>query len=1249
IHYVSPAQGKGWEYGLPFVRSVANGTKFLSAEVYPSHASNMRCSGTKLRTTYLHFRHDPIPGVGTDPNNPSCQGNTSCSRLDEWYNLNRGMDGSRTVFHDDADRWVDTELADFDGIGNFRSAVSKGNLWSDSANDERRESFTNYTRSPGTFPNGGYIHPSPSEPWILGVFDQVDTTESDATGQVSSRVEMVFEDTTGALECSRTLRSGLNRTLQDIVVTYDRDLRGNVTDVKTYGADHKPLPSTGGADCGSLTSTPAYWTHHEYDYDELARTRPYQPNGTPGAFLTRDVTIDPFSGVAVASRDTAGYEVTYSFDAAGRLTTITPQDGAVTILTYTNPIGTTGAKIQQVSTSGATVFHEQEKELDSFGRVVRIQRTLPDESWVSREMEHSARGWLLSTSEWDAPGLVTQFMEHDAFGRPGRIRPPEGSAHDVLLSYSGIRQVTRSAPVQTTLNGSEVYATHTREFDRYGRLRKVLEPAGTGGSNVTTTNLYDVGGRLTQITSSAGSAEQVRSFSYDNRGFLLAETHPEKGAFGNGTVSYTDFDASGRYYQMQDGNHYLRYVYDYLGRIQSVKDANQNNRLLRSFIYDSGPGFSLGKLRRAYAYNYLKVPANNQPFQVDVSQRFNYEGVGGGVSRKDTLYTTPFGSFTMRTGFQYDDGGNVISIDYPKCVTANCATTSIGTSPQLTYQYSRGWLDSIPGWVDGITYHSSGLWSQIDRSNGVSDIQEIDTFHRGRVKRIYTTGATGENWDSGTMSYDGNGNIKGIGDQQFSYDGVDRVTEWSGGPSLYSQRYTHDPFGNLLSRTGTASDPNLTTFPVNQLTNRLNNAVYDAAGNVLNWNGGIYAYDSFNRLTNQAWMAYAYDAFGERVASFAGGDAAPYFHVRGLSNELLSTLYYDGTSNYSRQSDFVYANGRPLGAIDGGNPRHYHTDHLGTQRLLTWQNGVSNSHAAVLPYGEDMYNSSLDNRLFTGHERDFSMDTDYMHTRHYASAMGRFLSVDSFRGSPASPLSLNRYAYVMGNPLSFVDPDGNEAASADARGLLGNMTEWYLQRVEERSEDPVNRGAATLAGGMLTAAGGVTEFAGVVTASLAIDWSSGGLATVFKGGAVASALYDAKNSTSDGLNLVGEGWALMFAPLAWEQNDRAAIPSAYSRGGFDALLGFQDGMRVYGSTSLVVASSGAPTSFLQRVVKSLRSILGPQGTDPVYGLRTQLYLYQLRQFGSTVNLSLGLQDAGGSSVTPFCDVSGRCWGETLMF
>jgi RHS repeat-associated protein len=61
---------------------------------------------------------------------------------------------------------------------------------------------------------------------------------------------------------------------------------------------------------------------------------------------------------------------------------------------------------------------------------------------------------------------------------------------------------------------------------------------------------------------------------------------------------------------------------------------------------------------------------------------------------------------------------------------------------------------------------------------------------------------------------------------------------------------------------------------------------------------------------------------------------------------------------------------------------------------------------------------------FTGKERDTESGNDYFGARYYASSMGRFMSPDPTGGKIEDPQSLNRYAYVRNNPLSFTDPTG---------------------------------------------------------------------------------------------------------------------------------------------------------------------------------------------------------------------------------
>jgi RHS repeat-associated protein len=109
-----------------------------------------------------------------------------------------------------------------------------------------------------------------------------------------------------------------------------------------------------------------------------------------------------------------------------------------------------------------------------------------------------------------------------------------------------------------------------------------------------------------------------------------------------------------------------------------------------------------------------------------------------------------------------------------------------------------------------------------------------------------------------------------------------------------------------------------------------------------------------------------------------------------------------------------------------------HTDWLGSSRLSTTWNHAVYSKEAYAPFGETYNEAGTPDRSFTGQDQDVVTGSpatgvyDYLF-RKYDPSAGRWLSPDPLGWgavNQADPQSLDRYAYVENDPLSFVDPLG---------------------------------------------------------------------------------------------------------------------------------------------------------------------------------------------------------------------------------
>jgi RHS repeat-associated protein len=339
-------------------------------------------------------------------------------------------------------------------------------------------------------------------------------------------------------------------------------------------------------------------------------------------------------------------------------------------------------------------------------------------------------------------------------------------------------------------------------------------------------------------------------------------------------------------------------------------------------------------------------------------------------------------------------------------------------------------------------------------------------------------------WDSGPYAYDGAGYVASIGTDVYRYDLVGRLKSATAGtvpPSAgqlpaNEQKFDYDRYGNLLSmRVATAQETKRYDFAVDKDTNQLGlecatanacfTGFYDpATGNQLGRaGGGEYVWDSLGllaELNTSRRERYISDANDERILVVDEVANSERYTLRGPTNRVARVLSRDrANSIWKLDNDYVYRGGTLMASFSGAATtpdRHYHTDHLGTTRLVTDASGSRMAIHTYWPFGPEAAGSERDGERvkFTGHERDSSpatspgSDLDYMHARYYDANAGRFLSIDRAAAAPATPQSWNRYSYVRNNPMNFVDPDGNEPLNAHMRQFLQAFLHADLSHVD---------------------------------------------------------------------------------------------------------------------------------------------------------------------------------------------------------
>ena len=138
-------------------------------------------------------------------------------------------------------------------------------------------------------------------------------------------------------------------------------------------------------------------------------------------------------------------------------------------------------------------------------------------------------------------------------------------------------------------------------------------------------------------------------------------------------------------------------------------------------------------------------------------------------------------------------------------------------------------------------------------------------------------------------------------------------------------------------------------------------------------------------------------------------------------------------------------------------PHYYLYDHLGNTRIV-FQAAISCGSAPALtldhvldyfPYGkvlQEYVNGDKERYLTTQHERDEETGLDYRGARFYDADVGRFLSVDPLAADFAA---WSAYNYVLGNPVSLIDPDGRAPEDIIIRNSSCSCIDEFVNTINE--------------------------------------------------------------------------------------------------------------------------------------------------------------------------------------------------------
>lgn len=648
---------------------------------------------------------------------------------------------------------------------------------------------------------------------------------------------------------------------------------------------------------------------------------------------------------------------------------------------------------------------------------------------LDNETSITYNGLGFKTSMTD-PDMGTWSYTYNNFGQLSVQTDARGA--QVRFTYDRLGRMTQREARMSDQDPWQVVASYSYDDTTsgnhgIGRQTGMSSVYESGVPTVIDSTYYDVLGRPTSTTRRVDGTDYTTQHTYDNLGRVLTTTLPtgevitrtynarglSESVIGTDTyVTSTDYTPTGNVDLEIIGNGVrndfeyeadsdqlaniltgkpaflplldLTYNYDDVGNVETLQDDVRDET--QSFIYDH-----LDRLINADVY------AGQQMIE---ERYYTYDEIGNMLSFRHRQPAAALGRGVLLPGDQ------TASANYQSRTSFNALGALDLSSQTYTARALSPYVGGFGATVSGPDHSTRGTATSGEQATGSS--------YQGAAG-FYSLGG-----DTASASYESLGVTAYVRGLEGGFGGWE-PPPYTGDTGESGVDYTYG--GNGAGPHAVTSLSDGSTFS------------YDANGNMITRvQDGVtwtYTFDAMNQLVTvsdgSTTTSYVYDGSGERIERTVDDGVAitRTLYVAGME------IDFDGAGQEQKRTIY-YGVGGAFRIVGGENVGLYfrHTDSLGSTTVLSDAGGqkVEGSEVVYAPFGEVREGelSELTDFGFTGQRTDRSTGgLMYYGARYYLPELRRFISADSIVSEAMNSQALNRYSYVINNPINYTDPSGH--------------------------------------------------------------------------------------------------------------------------------------------------------------------------------------------------------------------------------